>query len=157
MNKWQLFREYWDDFVCEVRIKIFHPMYYPILNFFFPHNRLRIRNTPRSWNDRSERIIHAVFSMLCDYIEREEGGIAAFSEKVQEGLSRKGTDDYWPGTDRRLLMLELYNWYNAIDWKNPVPCKDGDYVRQLREEDLFWATAVEKAKQALDTSPGWWN
>lgn len=120
----QSIKELWDDFVYEVRVNIFHPYYYPIRDYFFPHNVLRIRNTPRSWNDRSERVIHTVFSMLCDFVEKEEGGCTAFSEKIQKGLALKGTEDYWSGVEIDLQILELYNWYNSIDWNDPVPCEN---------------------------------
>lgn len=124
-----------------------------------PNNIQRIRNVDRSWNDRSERIIHCVFSMLCDFVETEHGGVQRFRDKIEKNWSYARNnhlvltrDD--PGLLRSLenqyktctLICDLYDWYNSIDWKN---CDEySDFPQGFLDQKL---------KDAIDTRGYWWT
>ena len=88
------------------RISRFDPirLYYRYKHIIFtPSNKLHIRNIPKSWADRSERMFHAPFSILCEYVEKEGGGIDNFD------LENGETGDQ--------EIVDLYTWYNSINWK----------------------------------------
>lgn len=135
------------------------PWWIPVRNVFRPHNVQRIRNTPRSWNDRSERIIHCVFSMLCDFVEGECGGEKAFRAQVEKHADPQDVE-----------LLALYDWYTKRDWKNDpfgkaAPDKhlpndeenDKAWKVYFRAEDAFDDEQTEMAIRALKTRGWWWT
>lgn len=78
---------------------------------FTPSNKLHLRNIPRSWIDRSERAFHAPFSILCDYVEKDLGGV----EKAKKRLGKIDPADAREAAEHEIV--DLYVWYNSIDWK----------------------------------------
>lgn len=135
------------------------PWWIPVHNVFKPHNVQRVRNTPRSWNDRSERIVHCVFSMLCDFVERECGGEVKFRTQVEKHGDPKDAE-----------LLALYDWYTKRDWtntpfgmKHPVDRSHDSEESQAAWTAYFDAEAAfeqeqtEMACRALKTRGWWWT
>jgi len=89
-------------------INLFHRYKFWI---FTPSNKLHLRNIPRSWIDRSERAFHAPFSILCDYVEKDLGGV----EKAKKRLGKIDPADAREAAEHEIV--DLYVWYNSIDWK----------------------------------------
>lgn len=79
-----------------------------------PGNVVTLRNC--IYADHREQILHANFSILCDFCENVMGGAEKWSERIET------LEDHWKESETALL--NLYNWYNSIDWKNPVPCTE---------------------------------
>lgn len=48
------------------------PWYWLKCRIWHRHNVVVIRSLPPTWTDRDERILHAVFQLLVDFVEREE-------------------------------------------------------------------------------------
>ena len=46
--------------------------YYEVRAFFFPYNIVKIKNLPRTWCDRDEVMLHAMFQILVDFVELEQ-------------------------------------------------------------------------------------
>lgn len=102
-----------------------------------PSNKLTIRNIPRSWCDRDNRLFHACFTILCDFIEKEYGH--EWKEYVDwciKGQSHNYTlPDYIPKhqRDAAIIFDQLYTWYNTIDWNDPVPCPQIEWYTKEQE------------------------
>lgn len=88
-------------------------------SFFTPSNVLKIRNVPKEWVDRDDRLFHACFSLLCDFIELESGGISEYKQGIAL-LQKENTEDSGTRTSRQIreqsALADLYDWYNGIDW-----------------------------------------
>lgn len=87
--------------------------YYEIRAIFKPYNRIKVRNCPRTWTDRDNILFHGMFSVLCDFIERENKN---WEEKI------KDTESGWHETNN--ILNNLYVWYNSVDWDKPVPISE---------------------------------
>ena len=101
-------------------------------SIFNPSNKLHIRNVPRTWYDRSDRLHHAVFSMMCDLVERELGGIDNLEQDI---AANKDTEGYWYEQYRE--MAELYRWYTSIDWEDPYTNTE-EYTRMSETETVIF-------------------
>lgn len=128
-----------------------------IKNYFFPHNVLKLRNCPRGWMDRSEQFPHAVFSLICDFVEKENGGREKFADGI-EGHKKylaevKATTTLEHDKDPEIIILtsqiksettvlEIYDWYLKVDWEDPEGInwetvdvdKDLEVIRQKEEQ-----------------------
>ena len=125
-------------------LKIFTKWQQYVYILFTPANKLTIRNIPREFVDRDERMLHANFSILCDFIELEYDGVEKFEnlinaeiaeiEKLEMNLASKNMElAYDEDRERNYIksrkeglkvdqtLLSLYNWYNDINWKDSVP------------------------------------
>lgn len=144
-------------------------LYYSARAVFFPHNIQKIRNVPRTWNDRSERLLHCVFSMLCDFVEREvydygtkkhgrDGLIARLAWlKIDDGNTR---DHY----DREMELLRLYDWYTSRDWKNepagmkqPSGKDQEQWDEYFKVEEAFDKEQAEMLARAVKNCGCWWT
>jgi len=154
--------------------KFVKPWYIPVHNFFYPHNVQKIRNCPRSWNDRSECVFHCVFSMLCDFIEREEGGrnnvfegIENHREYLAELLAREENNNMARGEaamlthqiERETEQLRLYDWYMGVNWNEPVgfPWSEERSEEYFAAQDVFEELCQENLLSAIKTRQGWWT
>lgn len=174
INSWQWkLGHWWLEYRYRFRQRWIHPWYYPIKDYFFPHNVLKIRNTPRSWNDRSERVVHAVFSMLADYLEREKGGREEFAKKIADVRAyadekeRQGNE--WEPkqcryqADNDAEILAIYDWYMSVDWENPEGIDWSSEMTTERcraisaKEDAFTAKTEEMLIRAIKTRGAWWT
>lgn len=52
--------------------RIYHNTRIWIRDLFFPNNVIKIKQLDRRWHDRDEVLFHAMFQVLCDYIEQEK-------------------------------------------------------------------------------------
>jgi hypothetical protein len=101
-----------------------------------PYNRLKILNTPRTYSDPTHRAYHAVFSLLCWYVEKEYDDLDAYVEQV-----RQCPEDDW---DWSYLFKthELYHWYKNKDWEYE-DTNDPENQKMLME--------------AVKNLPTWWT
>lgn len=102
---------------------------------FNPSNKLHIRNLTRDWHDRNIRILHANFSILCDFVEKEYGGIEKLEEDIQYWESQPGDDNFGTHIPEKKEMVALYKWYNSIDWNNY--CTDTPEYTKMQETSLL--------------------
>ena len=98
---------------------------------FSPSNRLRLRNTPRSWVDRDHRFFHAAFTVFLDFVEYEADGVAGLQQRVsrlREYAAEQTIDDATINAQKDIQvcvkMIELYEWYTSINWSEPVAMND---------------------------------
>lgn len=78
--------------------------------WFTPANKLNIRNVPKSWTDRDDIMFHAIFTIICDFVEKEYGGRDELAEDAENENAKP-----------QQVILAIYDWYNEIDWSDPVP------------------------------------
>lgn len=112
-------------------------------NLFTPSNKLTIRNVPRSWVEYDYRLLHASFTVMCEYVEKQCHGLVELNDRIAgrendilENLQRlqDAVDD--PEEQNRIraennciqdcmdseqILRDLYVWYTTTDWDNPVP------------------------------------
>ena len=105
-----------------LKIKLY---YYEIRAIFKPYNRIKVRNCPRTWTDQDNILFHGMFSVLCDFIERE-------NKDWQERI--KNTEDLWYKANN--ILNDLYVWYNSVDWNDPIPMSE-DYKVALDKAVSF--------------------
>lgn len=140
-----------------------HQIRWRIGGILKPYNRQHIRNVPRAWTDRSDRCLHMVFSMLCDFVEDE-----CYDYKTQtqgrEGLANRLR---WLSDDDGVLgqyenerdILECYDWYTQRDWNEPfgMTLTDDNADDYCRREDEFYDEAKKMLEKAIKTCGGWWT
>jgi len=106
----------WPDKFALLWCWLWNPIAWRLRWVFAPYNRLRVRNLPRSYMDRDWIMLHAAFSILCDFVERECGG----AEGMRKDIAwRVREDDHWAVPNAELLRI--YEWYCGVDWDDPVP------------------------------------
>lgn len=141
---------------------IISPIRIALRTAFRPWNRLRIRNCPRSFTEPSQRTLHAVFSLLCEYVEEQvvdygtgKYGRDGLAERVAALAGKPGAE---PSHRQELELLRLYDWYVGVDWSDPVP--GWGYVN-----GMTWAEAYEQfdelAQKNLEAAVAqrraWWT
>jgi hypothetical protein len=160
----ELYYENWYSF----RMKWVNPWYYPIRDWIFPHNELKIRNIPRSWSDRDERLFHAVFSILCDFVEKEHrDGINSLKEHIVEMESLLEKNPELAGQlERTRETVALYEWYTSVGKSDPnfwdqVPDEDivkhEVFLQVHRKEQQWLALQDTMLKRCIDNRHCWWT
>jgi hypothetical protein len=110
---------------------------------FTPSNVLKIRNVDRDWVDRDHRFYHAAFTILIDFVDQEMGGEAGLERYIQnlsqdtqiDGVRDTEIQQYIRMREEHTTMLQLYRWYNSIDWQNPVP-ESPEYLEILSKTKI---------------------
>lgn len=166
-------KEWWAETRHTINRRWINPWYYPIRDWFKPHNVQKIRNTPRSWTDRSDRLLHLVFSTLCDFVEREVCDYTT-GARGREGLVARlvwlkadsETNPYVaPQYEAEAETLALYDWYmgvnwtcpDGIDWSKEDPSVPGTSERIRKMEDDWRETETEMLIRAVKNRGGWWT
>lgn len=120
-----------------------------------PSNRQFIRNTPRSYIDRDHRLLHCMFSILCDFIEREyirtnwDDYVKWVKQSWKIGCNKNHPDyDEYNGVPKHqyqsaLVFDKLYKWYNSVNWDDT-----DDYAKF--EKDQNWEAWSERERQFED-------
>lgn len=126
--------------------------YYIVRSIFLPHNVIRIKNCPRTWHDRDQRLFHGVFQVLVDYIELEQPYISWDSQvrgRVTDmKMHRDGMEEKYNPSNRdkdsldcsfyekaypeHLRIIELYEWYLSRIWE--IDIYDFDKELEFRKE-----------------------
>lgn len=91
-------------------------------SYIRPYNVLKIRNVDREYTDYDIIMLHANFSILCNFCEREMGGLSNWKNRIHELTLESGK---YAGVDLTIkeenILINLYVWYNSINWNDPVP------------------------------------
>ena len=117
---------------------------------FTPSNKLHIRNLTRDWHDRDVRILHANFSILCDFVEKEYGGLDKLEEDIKYFEDRPAEDNWGAHLPEKKEMVALYKWYNSINWNDY--CSDTPEYTKMTER----TTLVIGADNSVDLNhPGY--
>ncbi len=72
------------------------------------HNHVRIRSLPPTWTDRDEILIHGMFQVLSDYMEKE---------KPEDSIDWSWCSEHAHAWKE---MQELYDWWNNVYLKFDV-------------------------------------
>jgi len=68
---------YCSEIYWGIRIKwydlILDPIHSIKCHLFHPYNKIEIKTLPVTWNDRDEVLLHGMFQVLCDFVEKENG------------------------------------------------------------------------------------
>lgn len=101
----------------------FHDGYIFIKDVFCPWHTMRILNHGRGYTDPDNRMVHAAFSILCRFVEKEfEYGRTDIVYYLAE---LKAEEQYLhvnqPLIDAYTAFLEAYDWYASIDWDREEP------------------------------------
>lgn len=131
---------------------------------FYPSNVLKIRNVPRTWCDRDQRLFHANFTILCDFIEKEHHGKKKFDDYVawctKEWEDCGGENQDYDKTGKMfpkhqyedaITYKKLYDWYTSIDWENVWDFDD------FKEECAFNELCHNNLKLLIDCYGGMWT
>lgn len=107
--------------------------YYIKCRLWKRYNTIKIKTLPPTWSDRDEVILHGMFQVLEDVVEKEDW----FNRRTYR------TDDYlpdstnyWDGSEEWQEVATLYDW-----WVNRRPARVAARDRQLTE----WHDAFMKA------------
>jgi hypothetical protein len=110
-----------------------------------------LRNTPREWVDRDHRFFHATFTILCDFVENEFNGVDGLHRYItsaRKQINETSTDAQnqmvQQSIDAHAKMLELYNWYQEIDWQEPV--KPSPAYREMLDKVQYHSEPVDSVE-----------
>ena len=153
-------------------------LYYVPRSWLFPYNRLVVRNVPRTYSDPVNRLPHAMFSLLCEYVEREYGPRRPFDEYVAdarksvaeyEAWKAAGNDGYPPNSMYGgyavavIELSDLYYWYKGINWDDPVGTPRDDAPQPEwdswceRLDNLIEKDLPAKCKHLIDNMGAMWT
>jgi len=141
---------------------IISPIRIALHTAFRPWNRLRIRNCPRSFTEPSQRTLHAVFSLLCEYVEEQVFDYGT-RKCGRDGLAaRMVWLATYPESQQQFRdeaeLLRLYDWYIDVNWDDPTPrdryASDRDW---LKADDEFCDLAQKNLESAIAQRQAWWT
>ncbi len=127
-------------------------VYYTVRSWFFPWNRMRIRNMPRTYMEPGAQMPHAMFSLLCRFVENSRGDMDAFVKWSQ-----------LEGNACLREMLDLYHWYTSVNWEDPVgwPGDRADHDAKMawaeKSNEFESVTVPAKCKQLVDLMGAMWS
>lgn len=120
---------------------------------FAPSNRLKIRNVGTGWVDRFDRLFHANFTILCDFVEQERDGALAMRQHVARCKRRahKNPDDAHAQFEyqQNLQLLRLYRWYVSINWDEPIELNP-EYASMLKNVE-YVTTPTEHGTHKIES------
>lgn len=126
---------------------------------FKPANRQYIRNGNRLWMDRDSRMFHSMMTILCEYIEREVGGVAKATEYIEYWIEYWSNESECPQrlsdpeknwTKAYTKFIEIYQWYVSTNWSDPVPF-DPEYKKYLMQP-LKWKDVNDDLVELVDNN-----
>ena len=136
-------------------------------DIFYPWNKLKIETLDRGWHEREVVMLHAMFQVLTDFIERE-----LFSKncpnpilldiesetkwmhdyEFSEDDIKKSIDSLNKSNSDTLKLMKLYKW-----WKVERPLREANYpgkdldIREINSvEGSRWAAEYGKYEDACD-------
>lgn len=107
--------------------------YYLKCRLWRRYNVIHVRSLPPTWTDRSEAMIHVMFQVLVDVVEKEDW----FNDRVYFMEDEdNGPDFVWDFRDEWQEMAILYDW-----WVNKRPAR----LKAEEEASSAWHKAFEAA------------
>lgn len=116
--------------------RIYH-CYYCVRDYLRPRNVIKIKTLPRSYSDPREKLLHAAFAMLVEYVEEEmhivdwpymtdvEGELFPYKvgepEREHREKSKRAYD----------AMMDLYRWWTVV---RPLEQTRLDEIYDVEEE-----------------------
>lgn len=150
--------------------------YYFIKNWISPYNVIKLRALDRDWHDTDEKMFHAVFELLCQYIENEHP-FSGFNNTTQYNKDnvvgmRKTLDD-WLGPEGEcakedsgyggiypksqylagLEALDLYDWYCNHYEKEKIALEEAIHTIQYPDRQLKKSCGQTVNKDLKSISP----
>lgn len=103
---------------------------------FTPSNKLLLRNVGNGWIDRDERMFHAMFTILCEFVEKELDGpekLRKILRKMRKTIKNNANDAGFANQYHAMrTFYRLYRWYNTVNWDNPV-VESPEYSKLISE------------------------
>lgn len=125
---------------------IHEPWYWLKCRLWHQYNVVRIKSLPPTWCDRDEVLLHACFTVFCDFVEREHPAEFSQTEEWFREVYEAG-----PVTEERLkvrrTMLEIYCWWQK--WKD----RDEDAVSDADQ----WAEENKRLHQLIFVRKSMWT
>lgn len=124
---------------------IHDPWYWLKCRVWYRHNVLVIHSLPPTWTDRDERLLHAAFQILVDFIEQEECSewshvhrtreqLIADYDTTYEGCDPEHAADIRKHAEERaddwLAIKALYDWWTVERPARKEPEATGGYTRE---------------------------
>lgn len=111
--------------------------YYWAKDCLFPHNVIKIKTLPRSYSDPREKLLHAAFAMLVQYVEKESHIVDwPYMTDVEGKICPYRVGE--PGREHREAskraydtMMDLYQWWTA---QRPMEQARLDEIYDVEEE-----------------------
>jgi len=107
--------------------------YYLKCRVWHRYNVIHVRSLPPTWSDRSDAMIHVMFQVLVDCVEKEDW----FNDRLYYQEDPENGPDYtWDFRDEWQEMAILYDW-----WMNKRPAR----LAAEDEAGATWHKAFEAA------------
>jgi len=115
--------------------------YYIVDRVWYRHNVLKIKTLSPNWTDADEKLIHAMFQILNDFMKDEE---PKCSHTWNQNEDNKRV---WATLNR------LQNW-----WTNIRPNRENNINKYTyKVEQMFVRNDIKMMKQLVDVSPYMWT
>lgn len=104
--------------------------------------KLRIKSLEKGWHDKDEIMLHAVFQLLVDFIEKEK------PQKVIDWNATKESKKAWKE------LSNLYKWWTKIRPARKVPIEDKNLktpkfkTKKIKGKNLHELIQPDKIKYA---------
>jgi len=110
-------------------------------------------------------LLHAAFTVLNEFIEKELGGLknaeTEWKNLLRQESAIRGTIDAETAYRALCVMILIMKWYQGVDWNNPVPwapSSDGQSaLRRLAEERNFLKLCQKRLHQLIKVRPYMWT
>ena len=108
-----------EGFLSEIEDRVVFPaekLFHYCRDLIKPHNRLKIETLDRSYTDPREKLLHASFQILVDFVEKEKPFEYVDYEESGEDVAEAGE-----------IIKELYEW-----WAIARPQRIDPYSKEFR-------------------------
>ena len=119
------------------------------------YTTIKPRDLSHEWYDRSHLIIHVVFEVLCQFVERE-ARLTEYKKKDWE-WQRKHNPYFYKSWKE---AYELYNWwikeYND-DGASPWDEQKETATEWYERDEAYWKEVRRKTQRVIAISPYFWT
>lgn len=125
---------------------------YKIRPFFKRYNTVKPRTLKNDWIDRDQLLIHVIFEVLCEFVEKEliPGPVDWEADKNHSHAKRE--------------MLDLYEWWGSREWDfDNLPQPKYDKWLQEADGNSFIAEnnhrdfVLKQCERVIRVSPYMWT
>ena len=119
--------------------------YYIKCALWYKYNRVHVKSLPPTWQDRDDLMVHAMFQLLADFVERESDQIEWSSTPEHKAAREK--------------MDELLHWWRDIYLKFDAAneYEHEFYAEANRKEAEMERQLTEKLKEIIDLRGYLWS
>lgn len=117
-------------------VQWYHDVRIYIRNLIFPHNVIRIKQLDRSWCDRDEVLFHAMFQVLCDFVEKEKPFIP-YDDPTYFTQKKPTLEQMWKHINEHLDICQSIEKYAAFNYDGKKLEDLSDYEKNDINSSMF--------------------